>query len=155
MPGWFARKVNNWASKRQRKDLEDFLLRLRAMDGEEIGHLVAVATHVRHKIEAKGHSLLDPLSNEPWITAGLSKHTVQLQKEGDLVTAAGLMVWVHTLRAGSHLEIRQLGRNMWRELERGFPHVEDAALGAVVTLGVELNTDGSDSIPLGLNPEVQ
>ena len=36
------------------------------------------------------------------------------------------MVWLHTMRAAARLELRPLGRDMWRELARGFPYVEES-----------------------------
>jgi hypothetical protein len=36
------------------------------------------------------------------------------------------MVWLHTLRCLTTPELRDLGRQMWQELERGFPHTPEA-----------------------------
>ena len=38
----------------------------------------------------------------------------------------GAMVWSYTLRCLNVPELRDLGLQMWAELRRGFPHVENA-----------------------------
>jgi hypothetical protein len=44
------------------------------------------------------------------------------RREGRLAEAAGAMVWLHSLRALSTPDLRLLGRQMWRELQRGQAH---------------------------------
>ena len=40
--------------------------------------------------------------------------------------AMGAMIWSYTLRCLNVPELRSLGLEMWTELKRGFPHVEEA-----------------------------
>lgn len=156
MVGWFARKFDKWASGKQASEFIEFLKRLRAMDGEELGLVVALATDRRHILEADGHLVSDPtiyVAANPDFTFQLSRATIQHQKQGNLVLAAALMVWIHTLRAGTRLELRQYGRDMWRELQRGFPYVEQAALDAEHLFGKRLNVEGFNEFPKGLTPD--
>jgi len=151
--GWLDRKIGKWASGKQKKELGEFLNRLRAMDGEELGLVVACATDRRHLLEAQGHMVSDPIvyvAENPQFLAQLSQVTVEYQRQGRLVLAAAMMVWVHTLRAGLQGELRPYGRDMWRELQRGFPYVEEAAVHAAVDLKLILDTTGFDDVPKGL-----
>lgn len=70
-----------------------------------------------------------PLSNAPSYPATLGKAIRLNQKDGRLQDASALMVWLFTPWAGGRLELRQLGRDMWRELSRGFPYVYEAVSG--------------------------
>jgi hypothetical protein len=156
MASWFARKFDKWAAKSQTEQMSEFITGLRSADGEELGLVVAIATHLRNGMEEKGLIISDPIvftSTHPYFTYEMSKTVIKLQKEGKLQLAAGWMVWVHTLRAGTRLELRQFGRDMWRELARGFPHVETAAITWGALQGVELDTRGAAEFPKGLTPD--
>lgn len=154
--GWFTRKFDSWASKKQRTEMADFIARLRSMDSSEIGHVVACATHLRHQLEAEGHIPIDPINYvaiNPMFPLLLSRTTIGFQKQGRLQDAAALMVWLHTARAGVRLELRFLGRELWKELERGFPYVEEAADNVKVLFGKQLDISEATTFPFGLTPE--
>jgi hypothetical protein len=156
--GWLSNKFLIWATNSQAKDLEQFTARLSAMDSYEIGMIVAVATDRRHKLgELYGWDMLDPLSVEkldPYAAVKLSRIIKQVQSDGHTIVAAGLMVWIHTLRAGTSLDLRILGRRLWSQLSRGFPHAIDAELSLDNTRrdGIILNMQGYDQFPIGLTP---
>mgnify|MGYP001614024996 CR=1 FL=1 len=154
--GWLNRKLDKWASDSQRKEMADFIDRLRTMDGTDLGLVVAMATTFRHQLEAKGHNPMDPIlytRQNPDFCYLLSSTAVTFQKEGKPQDAAALMVWVHTARAGLRLELRSLGRELWKQLERGFPYVEETALPFRIITGTELNIEGATDFPIGLTPE--
>jgi hypothetical protein len=154
--GWFSRKVENWASNNMRQELESFIASLRAMDGSEIGIVVAMATHLRHQLESMGHMPMDPIvyvAVNPRFPLLLSQTIGDFQKQERFRDAAALLIWAHSARAGSRLELRALGRELWRELARGFPHVEDGARSVAEMTGSRLNTQGANEFPKGLTPE--
>ena len=154
--GWLARKIDAWASNKQRQEMTHFVSLLKSMDGSEIGVVVAVATHVRHQLEAQGHNPTDPIAYtaiNPEFALLLSRTAISLQKQQRLQDAAAFMVWLHTARAAIRLELRSLGRDLWRELARGFPHVEEGALSCHLLLGVRPNIEGADQFPQGFTPE--
>lgn len=147
---------DRWATGRQRKELTDFVQNLRAMDGTEIGMVLAMATAYRHDLARRGVDLLQPailLAADPGITFTLARTIQQHQKHGEMSLSAALMVWVHTLRATSRLELRQLGRDMWRELERGFPHAIENSMSLMALTGQTANIEGYDQFPDGLTPD--
>ncbi|EBX2183591.1 hypothetical protein E1A40_08750 [Salmonella enterica subsp. enterica serovar Aba] len=153
--GWLASRFDKWAGKKQAQEICDFISRLKAMDSEEIGLVVATATNARHVLEQEGHDLMNPtvyLALRPEFTFSLSQTAIKFQKDGNYILAAALMVWIHTFRSGDRLELRQYGRDMWRELERGFPFVEDAALGYLQVTGIHLDYSDAEAFPSGLTP---
>lgn len=154
--GWFSNKIGNWAVKTQAKELDQFIARLSAMDSEELGLVVAISTDRRHKLyELFGWDLLDPILVDAGDIAAamkLNQLIRQVQKDNNMVVAAALMVWLHTLRAATAPDLRAKGRLLWGQLQRGFPHVFDAEAGFVAMGGPELNLDGYERFPEGLSP---
>jgi hypothetical protein len=154
--GWIASRIDKWASKKQADELAHFVEMLRGMDGAELGHVVALAANLRHGIEAGGHQPLDPIAytaRNPGFPLLLSRLVAEAQKQGRLQDAAGLMVWTHTARAGARLELRASAREMWRQLARGYPHVNDAAHAFQQSTGHELHTGNWAVFPTGFTPD--
>ena len=154
---WFARKTVDIATNRQRKEILVFLESLCAADGDELGLMIACATHVRHTLEKNGNNLLDPIAlvlEQPYFCYTLSKTVIALQKQNKFVAAAGMSVWVHTLRAAAAPELRVLGRAVWRELQRGFAHVRESTDAAGKVSGERMNISGFDIFPIGFIPSV-
>lgn len=153
---WLARRIDAWASGRQQKEVSDYVARLRSMDGAEIGMVVAMATHFRHLFAAQGHDVMDPMLSttiNPALPSFVAKLIRQAQQAQQLPQAGALMVWLHTLRGAVRLELRQSARDMWRELARGFPHVDDARYNLLEITGRLTDVDGADQFPKGFTPD--
>lgn len=155
---WLANKIGGWATKVQQKELTDFVQRMRALDGSELGMILAMATHQRHLLErAKGWNLLSPslLADQPENFALVLNQTIQqLQREGKPHVAVGVMAWLHSIRAVQSPDLRQLGRDMWAQLARGMPFCEESAASfSLVAGGPELDTRGYEQFPDGLSPQ--
>ncbi len=152
------RLFDSWAAGRQRKEMDLYLTVLSAMPGSELGMLLASATDLKNEMVRNGVADVSApyilTEKMPLITFEFSKRVIRLQKKRRFEDAAALMVWVHTLRAASRPELRGLGRNMWGELERGFPFVLSAAEGVYDLMGVQFNVDGFDEFPIGLEPTI-
>jgi hypothetical protein len=156
--GWLSNKINQWSSDKQREELASFVANLGAMDGTEIGFVLAIATHIRHGMEADGHNVMDPIvytAANPGFALLLSRAVAEAQKQGRTPEAAALMIWLHTARAGIRLELRSLGRQMWSNLERGFPYVERAAIAGLPIPAKVPNVSGASQFPAGLAPMPQ
>jgi len=156
--GWLSNKVNKWASDKQKNELASFVGNLKTMDAAELGYALAIATHFRHGMEADGHEVMDPIvytAKNPGFALYLSRMIASAQKAGRTQEAAGLMIWLHTMRAGIRLELRPLGREMWQELERGFPFVHKAVLEGLPISANQPNVSGANEFPAGLNPTPQ
>ena len=153
--GWLSNKVGQWAGGRQQEEMQTFIAMLRTMDSTEIGLVVAGATHMRHGLESSGHNVMDPIvytSQNPTFAIFLSRTIAECQKQGRTHDAAGLMVWLHTMRAGIRIELRGLAREMWGQLSRGFPHVETSSIGIRGLSGGALNIQGATEYPAGFTP---
>jgi hypothetical protein len=64
--------------------------------------------------------------------------------------AAGIAVWIHTVRAEKELSNRFIAKEMWSLLAASFGEVEEAAESLRLFMGGRpLNIDGYDRIPFG------
>lgn len=154
--GWFSNKVDGWALGKQEQELSSFVAVLKAMDNVELGYLIAMATHMRHGLEEKGHNVMDPIlyaAQNPKIAILLSGIIAEFQKQGRPHDAAALMVWAHTRRGGIRVELRGIVRSMWEELERGFPYVESSASSMRDPNGLPVNIAGANLFPIGFTPK--
>lgn len=156
--GIFSGIFNRWALSSQRKELQEFIDNLSSMDGAEIGFLVASATHLRQGLEETGFRLMDPMvdiANAPDTPLRLSRLIRDFQQNGDSGDAAAAMVWLHTMRVGARHELRAQAREMWRQLERGFPHAELAAIEIMRMTLKPVRIQDYDQFPAGLSPNPQ
>ena len=154
---WLKRRAEISLLKQMNDDLDRFLLGLKGGDNRDVACVVATAAHIRNNIlRDDGVDLLQPLleeSRDPMLAWKMNKLYAQAQKEApDL--AAGVAVWVHTLRAANTPELRLKGRMMWAELARGFPFVETQADDFRQVTGYPLKIEGYESTPNGLEPNL-
>lgn len=139
----------------QEREISSFTAQLSQMDSDEIGLVVALAADTRNRLEDAGFLLSDPIAAntvEPETPSALNEMIRTLQAEGRLQEAAALMVWLHTSRVGARLELRPLARQMWAQLERGFPHVEEASMTLMRVFFRSIRLNGYDEFPKGLSP---
>jgi hypothetical protein len=140
----------------QESEISSFTAQLSQMDSAEIGVVVALTTDTRNRLEDAGFLLSDPIvayTINPETPSSLSGMIKTLQAEGRLQEAAAVMVWLHTSRVGARLELRPLARQMWGQLERGFPHAEDASMSLMRVFFRPIRIDGYDQFPKGLSPD--
>ena len=143
-------------------EIQQFLLALKGMSDEELGTAVAMAAVVRMSLREQG-ALPDealgvgpPLSQaqEVVVRRNIVQTALAMQRRGHAMTA-GAMVWGHTLRAYPFPEVRLFGRQMWGELQRGFPHAL-AALKFMEEMNHQSPPLGTAQvtqfIPVGLEP---
>jgi hypothetical protein len=161
---WFNSKRNiQFASVRDgTADLERFLVALKGMSDQELGTVVAMAAILRMELRHQGlfpDDALDiasqlPESEQKAVRSAMSGLALDFQKKNH-PSAGAAMVWLHTLRALQFPELRLLGRQMWGQLQRGFPHVFDAFRFFEGTVGQPLplgTLQASQFIPVGLEP---
>lgn len=164
MFGWLKAKAQKKIADTMRDDLLRFLESLKGAASQELGMMLVVATTIRLNLLERGvisESALDVGLYSNGIdddTAGLrlNKLIRTFQKEGQLSDAAGAMIWLHSVRCIQTPELRNLGRQLWAELERGMPLVEFCAddlelMGARLPGRVRLE---AKFIPKGLEPVV-
>jgi hypothetical protein len=153
--GWFSNLFSEASSRAMRDEMMFFRDSLAGMSGEELGFLLAMANHLRIQYEAIGHRPLDALTyadeNPEYLHqlfATVKKN--QQTNSAGLQVAAANMVWLHTARAGKYIELRYLGQAIWKELSRGFPHIQTAAAITLQTNGLALNTFEATKIPIAM-----
>jgi hypothetical protein len=149
------RLFSSWALKTQRKEAQAYVDGLSSMDGKEVGLVLAVATHMRNKLEETGIDLMDPIVTvpvDPSPILTLGRMIRQYQREGSLTDSAAAMVWLHTMRVGARHELRPVAREIWGQLARGMPHVMNSAAEVWRMSGQFPLTAGYDRFPAGLSP---
>ena len=131
---WLRGKIGRHASHAGAREVERFVGGLEAAGDHDLGVLVAVATAVRINLEAQGvlpeglfqdHTLpsAEKLGAYQWRINRVTRQFARMRLETDAVAAN---IWSYSLRCLNVPGLRPLGRRMWVELARGFPHVEDA-----------------------------
>ena len=155
---WLENKIYKWSISKQQREFDHWHDMLQAMNAEEIGAVVAMATNTRHHLEEKfGISLLDPIvtyATHPDLVLKLHGVIQLLQKENKQSQAASVMVWLFTLRCAGAGEMRSRGRRLWKTLQRGMPFVRDAAEGLASAGFVnDLDVREFDKFPIGLEPD--
>ncbi len=146
-------------SKLQQREINSYLQKLRGMDGDEIGGVVALAAHMRNRfLDDEGIDFLYPYSAtiaDPFCIVKLSKVAKYFQKGGLVghINAAAVILWVHTLRATMNPDLRMKAREMWGELSRGFPYIEYGAGLLEEMTGETLDLRGAGTFPDGFAPQ--
>jgi hypothetical protein len=156
MVNWFKRKIIEWSVRKQKRELEAWLSSLKSANAHEIGMLVVMATSFRHSLERElGINLLTPLAlgEDPFLAVRINRVIKSLRSKGNKSLAAGGLVWLHTVRCGQAPEMRQLGRDLWRELRRGFPHVAGTIKDLNDMKELHPSVEDANEIPTGLEPD--
>ena len=127
--------IHNWINRKvegtQRREAEDWIRRLRNLSDEEVAPVLLFATHQKtflrkiYGVEPDFPALA--LSICPTICIRLNQNIRHCQKDGVPMLATGLIVWLLTFRAMSNLGLRDTGRTLWTELQRGKAHIHEAA----------------------------
>ncbi len=121
--------LRRWAASRYRGEVEAHVAHLRGLPDEDVGIMVAIAAHHRNALKEVGVDLSDlnaVASEMPMYHYEMAKAANVLTRENRPHDSLGLQVWMHSLRAIADPTLVTPVRGMWRELERGYPHVAEA-----------------------------
>jgi len=156
MLGWLKQYALKSFTETQKREMTEWIDNLAQANSGEVAVMLCIATHIRNQIELERDvDLLDPIvtsSAKPTFVMFLHGMIQAFQKLGQPSDAAGVMVWLFTLRAGENIALRGIGRRLWRELSRGIPKVEEAELNYYSLTGKMYDTTGYQRIPIGLEP---
>jgi hypothetical protein len=155
--GWAKRKLEVASASAMKDDIGRFIAGLRGADDYEIGSMIVLANSLRIKLLNMGkipEAALDfsiPRDDDTQLQCDLCSVTLanaikQFQKMGQPTDAFSAMVWLHSVRALNIPEIRGLGREMWGQLSRGFPYVDEPLW--------EMKGLVGDRLPVGLEHEL-
>lgn len=161
---WLSKTMQGQAAHSAAKEVERFTAGLRRLPDRDLGVIIAIAAVVRvnmetHDILPEGLFQTDALP--PGHELGLLQYRINraardLSKARQAADATGAMIWSYSLRCLNLPELRPLGRAMWGELRRGFPHAEEALDEGEERIGRKFDPRvwaEWSMIPLGLEPD--
>ena len=156
MAGWLSGRLDRQAGHAIEREMREYLAFLRGGDGEELALLVALAAHVRNTapplLQDQLHAPLIAVANDPSLPLQITRAIRSMQRQGQFAEASGWMIWALTMRAALRPELRFLGKQIWLELERGFPMVREATMDHWQLTGVRLIDLDACEFPEGFNP---
>ncbi len=157
MFNWLKRKATAQITASHAAEVDDWTRKLRSLDSSSIGAIVAIASNVRNEwLQEKNMDLLLPhlvIHQDPYIALMLGSKIKALQRANNQSAASGYFPWLFTVRACFDLDLLPNTRELWRQLQRGFPHVASAADGLEETFGVILDTRDANEFPDGFTPD--
>ena len=114
--------------------MDKFVTALKDLGDRDLGAIVAIATVLRinfesHDILARdvfGDGALPSTETLGRYQLEINRLSRQFRKMDLASDATAAMIWSYTLRCLNVPELRSLGVELWVELKRGFPHVEEA-----------------------------
>lgn len=125
--------IANWMRSRARKkylkEMEQHLAHLRSLDNRSMGLVLAIAAHQRNALIRDGVDMRDLTKiarGAPMYHLDLAKAVNVLIKNKRQHDALGLQIWMHSFRALLDEGLYPMGLEIWRELERGHPHIARA-----------------------------
>jgi hypothetical protein len=129
-----TRYFKEQALKSSTREISQFVDGLKRTGDRGLGLIVACATVVRVNMEIHGalpeglmqrahQASSDELGAMQMRLNRLSRQFTKRRQQGD---AMGALVISYSLRCLNVPELLPLGREMWAELRRGYPHVEEA-----------------------------
>lgn len=146
----FGRQV-----KKSSSELTDFCNELRLMTPYQLGFIVAIATHMRNELADKSLPFMDPfkdIQKSISATYTLTRLMRLYRSKKETLDEQAAMVWMYTFKAATMPGLELAAVDMWRELGRGFPSVEDSAEQMMRLTYKRPVITGYDQYPLGLEP---
>lgn len=122
MFGWFNKKMAQVNASAYRKEMENFLHSLKAMDAEYLSSLVAKTSSAAGEVQvAYTCDLFFPFPNvrkHPSMDIVLYEQIGKAKKRKDTLSADALSVWLHTVRGATYPVLFELSKEIWCELGR-------------------------------------
>ena len=145
---YFRGKVQRWAAKEQRDELQYFVDMLKGADIGARAMVVAAATDFRNTIMQSEDFKQAQASGGEILFLHQFYRSLQTAEMGQV--AAGVAVWIHTLRADKEISNLYAAKEMWALLAASFADVEIAAEDMALFMGGRaLDIGGYDRIPIG------
>jgi hypothetical protein len=149
------RMLEDWALGSQYRKMDEWLRSKAQIADDRMGILVALVTHQRHALSASfACDFLDPaqvLIGQPMICPKLEDALAQMHKDGQSLAMTGSVPWLFTFQAFLRSPLYDRGLDVWRQLQRGMPHVEKC-VAEMGNAGTQLNLTGFDIFPKGFRP---
>lgn len=141
-----------------KKEITDYLEILKGMSSEELGLAVLSALTFRKNFLRKNNvDLMDPLlvlNQNPDIVINLCQAYEKVIEDNKPYLGVPLAIWIHTLRSIENPIIRSIGRQVWNELSRGFPHCRSKRESYNTIYGNKSSMELVGKFPKGLEPMI-
>jgi hypothetical protein len=147
--------LEDWAVGSQSRKMDDWLHSKGQVPAERMGIVVALVTRQRHALSASfSCDFLNPaqvLIGQPTICSNLEDMLAKMHKNGQSFALTGSLPWLFTLQAFLRPPLHDRGLQVWRQLQRGMPHVE-TCVAEMGDAGTQLNLTGFTEFPMGFRP---
>lgn len=131
---WLQKKSQLSYINAAKIDLNRFLDLLKSFNDIEISKIVAAATIAKIELNKLGKlnnnvfSISCDMVTQSQTLLFFSQLLKDLEDNKRFFGAFGMTVWIHTLRSFLYPELRLFGCQMWKELVKGFPFVEQTLI---------------------------
>ena len=153
---WLKKTTQTAFINIQDREMRDWIGQLRSQDSNEVAAILVMAMHFRNTLLRNGGvDLMFPhlaLSTDPMLAVRLNQQLQELQREKLFTVASGAIVWLFTVRAAIEPALRDLGRQLWGQLERGFPKADEAVDGLFRITGLMADITDIGRFPDGFTP---
>jgi hypothetical protein len=149
---WLREAAENKIVQSHLSEMMPYIRQLISASDEDVADIYLAALAYRNTYKKAGIDLFKPqeaIEKNKTIALHIGAHIRDAQKSTLYVTAAGLKVWLFTIRSVMYDELRPVGIALWRELPRGFSHVRTAAEAAYEKTGVRIDLTDCGMVPLG------
>jgi hypothetical protein len=111
-------------------EMMPYLRQLSSASDEDVASIYLGALAFRNIYKKTGidlFNLQEAIEKHKTIALEIGAQIRDAQKSTLYVTAAGLKMWLFTIRSVMHDELRPVGVALWRQIPRGFPYVRTLA----------------------------
>jgi hypothetical protein len=153
MFGWLKRHVENTV----KYETERFTMSLKGADVDVLNMVCGTAMLWATFYKAKGYDFYEM---EDWIgkkehmmfPTQLVSHIKTLQEQKTFSSVPGVVVWLSSLRALRHPELRIYGRQIWQELQNCTFEAENISIELSAHMGLKNSICNRLRVPTGLEP---
>lgn len=154
---WAKRNFQAWCLGMQMREMDDWIAKLRDKDSDEVSCLLMLAMHYRNgKLATTGIDLMNPyaaVTTNPFLAIQLVSEIKDAQRRGMPVVAAGIFVWLFTIRAALAPPLRPGARQLWGQLQCGFAGIAKASHDFASLVGGHPDITDAGKFPDGFTPE--
>jgi len=155
---WLREAAENKIVQSHLSEMMPYLRQLSSCSDEDVASIYLAALAFRNIYKrASGIDLFFPhetIEKHKTIALEIGAHIRDAQKSTLYVSAAGLKMWLFTIRSVMHDELRPVGVALWREIPRGFPYVRTAAEEGYDHTGVRIDLTDCGMVPRGFQSEL-
>jgi hypothetical protein len=150
---WLRETVESKIVQSNLSEMMPYLRELSGTSDEGVAHVYLAALSYRNIYnKTAGIDLFNPqeaIEKNKAIALHIGAQIRDFQRSTLYVSAAGLKMWLFTIRSVMHDELRPLGVALWRQFPRGFPHVCAIAEEVYQTTGVRNDITDFGMVPMG------